>query len=356
MADFEKVTIKELKENNFSINKKFLLINHSLYTDEAYEYILGLINETDSVAFISDTRQIYTHGQYFGGDLWEDKLFYFGNFQILTDNDELKVSLDAEEQKESLRLKGINNINISAEEKFINGEKLKTIIFDYDIANTIDTGIITIDDPTAQYNLEIEDGKIHVNKYIPIRVELSPSYEPRLIEYDAPISGITFPVNVYGTDTEKHIFVSASNDDSVAFDESDGTINATFQNTTEDINYLVVYGDSTTQNSLTITQEFGFANVYGDEEVSLTNFFKLDRYISKTDCEGEISISIDEDKYGWFACPSQFNPVFIDKESNIGGGWQYAGSKVFYTLGISYNIYRTEHSGLGNTKWIIKNF
>jgi hypothetical protein len=101
VLEIRKMTIDEVKQNPPALNRKFILINSSLYTNEAFEYILELVNETDSILFIRDTKKIYTHGEYFGGDLWEDSLFYFGNFQILNDADEVKVSLEAEEQKET---------------------------------------------------------------------------------------------------------------------------------------------------------------------------------------------------------------------------------------------------------------
>ena len=103
----DKIGIDELKSNPPVIERKFILIDSSLYTDEAYEYLLDLINETDSIAFIRDRKKIYTHGEYFGGDIWQDSLFYFGNFQILDNNsDEVLTDLKAEIQAETIRFKG----------------------------------------------------------------------------------------------------------------------------------------------------------------------------------------------------------------------------------------------------------
>ena len=355
VLEIRKMTIDEVKQNPPALNRKFILINSSLYTDEAFEYVLELINETDSIAFIRDTKKIYTHGEYFGGDLWEDTLFYFGNFQILSENDEAKITLEAEEQKETLRLKGINNLDIYAEEEYVNGEKLKTIIFNYDVSNVVNTSVFTIDDNTAQFNLEIKDGQINVNKYVPMRVELGA--EIPTLEYDSNVSELSIPINVYGTDSLKNLYVTSSNGDNVYYDEATSSIKIpNISRKDVDTDILIVYGDSKNQGSLTISQKFSFACIYGLTEPDATSFNSFERYIPSKSCNGEISLTIDRRSFGWFACPDIYNPIFIDKESNIGGGWILSNKKNFYSNGIMYNVYRTENRGLGDTKWIIKNF
>ena len=355
--EIRKMTIDEVKQNPPKLNRKFILINSSLYTDEAFEYILELINETDSIAFIRDTKKIYTHGEYFGGDLWEDSLFYFGNFQILDENDEAKITLEAEAQKETLRLKGINNLDIYAEEEYIHGEKFKTIIFNYDISNVVNTTPFTIDDPTAEYNLEIKDNQISVNKYVPIRIE--PKYNTTLVPYeiDSDATSIRIPVDVYGSDDVKNIFVTSSTGDRAEFDYgSSSLVIPNLTKKTSDLSLLVVYRDTNTQNSMRVTVPFSFACVYGTENISTAEFKRLKRYIPLTDCNGEITLDIDHRSYGWFACPSVYNPIFIDNESNMAGGWLKVAQKRFYSTNIVYDIYRTENTGLGYTKWTIKNF
>ena len=355
VLEIRKMTIDEVKQNPPAINRKFILINSSLYTNEAFEYILELVNETDSILFIRDTKKIYTHGEYFGGDLWEDSLFYFGNFQILNDADEVKVSIEAEEQKETLKLKGINNLDISAEENYIDGIKYKTIVFNYDISNVVDTTPFTVDDPTAEYKLEIKDSKIHVNKYIPIRVEV-PNIELPVLEYNNAHTTVNIPINVFGTDTNKNIFVSSSTGESVRYDEENSKIILDVTNSVSDNDILIVYSDSRTQGSLTLKQKFSFACVFGQTEPSNSNFNTISRYVCDDKIDGEITIEIDRGNYGWFACPENFNPIFIDKESNLSGGWTPVKKALFYVRNIKYTIYRTENSGLGHTKWIIKNF
>lgn len=347
-----KVTKEELLANPPEIFKKFLLINSRMYTDEAFEYLLELVNKTDSVAFIQDTRKIFTHGEYFGGDLWEDSLFYFGNFQILNDQDELITEVMPEHQKEILRFKGINNITITAEDVYTYEGKFKTINFGYDIANSIDNSVVTIDDSTAEYNLEIKDEKIHVNKYIPTRVEVLDT-DP--IEYDTSVSELYYLMKVFGTDENKNIFISSSRDEEVEIDEDlKGFKAITTTPIIDDIDYLILYGDSKNQGSIIKKQEVGFGLVYAVEEINRNNFKSLSRYINHDNCDCEILLDIDDGKYGWFACPSKYKVIFIDRDSSIGGGWKKHTTFLMYSLNIEYTVYRTEQTGLGLTKWAIK--
>ena len=51
MNEIVKLTLSEIQNNPPLINKKFLLINSLFYTDDAFNYLLSLIDNTDCVAF-----------------------------------------------------------------------------------------------------------------------------------------------------------------------------------------------------------------------------------------------------------------------------------------------------------------
>ena len=350
--NINKVTIEELLENPPVIDRKFILIDSTLYTDEAYEHLLDLINETDSIAFIRDLKKIYTHGEYFGGDIWEDSLFYFGDFEILdNDSEEVLTTIKAEAQKESLRLKGENHLLLLPEEHWVNGFKYKTLRFKWDIDNSIDTSVFKIDDSTAEYNLEIKDNKIAVNKYIPIRIVPS---ELEVIEYDSNPSIINFNLDIYGTEPEINVFVTSTNSGSViTLSEDKRTVNCQIGTKNENIDYLVVYSDSKTDGLVHNYLKYGFGNAYSNSEITANNFLNTDRFISEDSCTCEFDLNIDDEEYGWFACPIAFNPKFIDKDTNISGGWIKSGVIKVYSLNLEYTVYRTENSGLGNTSWKI---
>ena len=74
MNDLEKIRLQQIIDSQLSVHKRFVLINSKNFTDQAYEYLLELVDAAEAIAFISDTRKIYTQGNYFGGDLWEDSI------------------------------------------------------------------------------------------------------------------------------------------------------------------------------------------------------------------------------------------------------------------------------------------
>jgi len=353
ILQIHKMTVEEVKENPPKIDRKFVLINSSLYTDEAFEYILELINQTDSVLFIRDTRKIYTQGEYFGGDIWENNLFYFSTFQLLNDSEEEIAQIKSEVDNETLRIQGLNNITLSFEEYYVHGDKVKTFKIGYDIANSIDNSIVTIDDPTAQYNLEIKDEKIAINKYIPIRVEIPES--SGLIEFDNTPETITFDLNIYGTSENKIILASGENDNLIGFNEdyTEATANI-IPNVTN--NYLILYSDEQVQGSVIYTQKFGYAVCWGTDEIKANNFNTFERYLTETSCNCEFFIDQSNDKFGWFACPSTCKPVFIDQNSGLRGGWIQYDKITVYSLNMEYTVWRTEHSGLGDNKWVVEEY
>ena len=353
VLSIRKMTVDELRANPPKIDKKFILVNRSLYTDEAFEYLLELINETDAVVFISDTRQIYTHGEYFGGDVWDEKLVYFSTFQIFTDDEQEIAKLRAELTDDTLRLQGINNITLTPEEYYSDGDKVKILKIGYDIANSIDTSVFTIDDPTAKYNLEIRDSKIAVNKYIPIRVEVDKN--DTLLEYDNPQLSISFPIHVYGTSTNKQLAVSTDTSAMADINEAmtivSGDIQPNIANT-----YLILYADEQTQGSISYTQDYGYAVCWSNREITSSNFKDLERKVLKRSCECEFIVDQEDNKYAWFACPENCTPTFIDNESGLRGGWKKHGTISVYSLGINYNVWKTENEGLGKTVWSVKEY
>ena len=343
-----RITVDQLKENPPVITKKFLLVDSSLYTNEAYEYLLEIINETDSIAFIRDLKKIYTHGEYFGGDIWEESLFYFGSFQILdNESEEVLTNLEAEIRNETLRLKGINNIKLIPEIEWSNGVKYKTIKIGYNIDNSIDKTPVTIDDNTAQYNLEIKDNKISVNKYIPIRIEAP---KLNLIEYDTEIESLEFNINIFGNDDDKRVVIT-SDQAIVNLSDDFRTVYTNILRPNATIEYLVLYSDSKTQGAMNIYQKYGFANIYSVNQITKENFNLFDKYISEDSCQGEFTLDIPDDQYGWFACPSFLKPKFIDKDTNICGGWEQHSYIYLYSLNMEYIVYKTVNSGLGLTNW-----
>lgn len=353
MDQIVKTTIAEVKANPPQLIKKFILIDSSLYTDEAYEYLLELINETDAIAFIKDTKRIYTHGQYFGGDLWEDTLCYFGQFQILDSNsDELIATIQAEVANDSIRFASANSIRIIAEDEYVHGNKIKTIKFSYDLEENVNTEKITIDDPTAIINLEMVDKKLKLNKYVPIRVEVPEASD---IELDTAIDKVKFPIVVYGTSENKNISVTTNADDFAVVSDDMKWVDSTIHQNL-DTDFLISYSDEQTEGSFHHIQKFGYGMLYSNKEITEDNFFEVNRYVSSTSCGGTIVITQEDDDYGWFACPSFFQPIFTDKMTGFAGGWRKVRRFSAYSAGIQYDLWRTDNTGLGKVVWAVNKY
>lgn len=353
MDQIVKTTVDELKANPPKLIKKFILIDSSLYTDEAYEYLLELINETDSIAFIKDTKRIYTHGQYFGGDLWEDTLCYFGQFQILdSDTNELITTIQAEVANDSIRFASANNIEIIAEDEYVGGNKIKTIKFNYNLKDTVNTDTFKIDDPTAVYNLEVVDKKLRVNTYVPIRIEVPESSD---IEFDSDIENIQFPIFVYGSSENKNIYVTTTAGDEATVTDDMKWVKSTIHKNL-DTDFLIVYSDEHTEGYVHHIQKYGYAMLFSNTEITENNFFNVNRYVSSTTCAGTISITQEDDEYGWFACPSMYHPLFTDYMTGLVGGWKKIRTFIAYSEYVSYDLWRTETAGLGNIIWTINKF
>jgi hypothetical protein len=99
----ELLTKNYLIETGFSIQKKFVIVDSSKFNDEAFNYIKELVDAAGSILFVSDTKKIYVHGRYFGGDIFQDDLLYYTNF-VSYDN-EGNIKPESESKIHNLLLK-----------------------------------------------------------------------------------------------------------------------------------------------------------------------------------------------------------------------------------------------------------
>lgn len=352
MSEIIKLTLEEIQNNPPVINKKFLLINSSFYTDEAFEYLLTLVDNTDSVVFIPDKQEIYTHGTFYGGDIWKESLFYFKTFQIFDDTSNQLISeISADTIDDILKISASNNINLSVEEEVKDGKTLKTLKIGVKLDNIVDETPFTIDDPTAIFKLKYENNQILVDKYIPIRVEVEDN--TNILEYDnTDIETINFNINIFGSSITKSINITSTSNENIS--RNDNIITSTVRSN-DDIDYLILYSDGITEGNIHYIQKFGYALCWGNYEINSRNFFGQDKIISKDSCNCEFNLNCSENEYCWFACPSIYKPVFKDEYSGLIGGWKKYSTFNIYSKNIEYTVYRTENSGLGNVKWFVTN-
>lgn len=342
-----KITIQELKESNLVINRRLILVDSSLYTDEAFEYLRELIDANESIAFIYDRRKVYTQGKYFG-DVWEDSLMFFGDYTILNEEGEIVAQLKAELEKENLNITQKNHIMISAEEYFKDGDKFKTLILGFDVPGLVNDSIVVASDK-SEYNLVVENDQIKLNQYIPITLEAS---QPPLLEYDSLIENIEINLNVNGNNGIKNVSVTSIPEQTI---EISNDLDLFISTVTKNINtkFIINYNDAQTYKSLELEQKYGFGLFYGTEPILRENYKDCQRIISLDSCNCEFTLTQGNMEYGFFACPENFKPIFKDMESSIIGGWEFYIRTVLYSNNIYYNVYKTEQCGLGTNRWLV---
>jgi hypothetical protein len=351
------ITKEELIEQQFMINKKFVVIDSSLYTPEAFEYIQELVNYAGSILFVSDTKKIYARGKYFGGDIFQADLLYFTSFKLFnelnfSDVYESAGTIEAKQAKSNLNIRGKGHIKLNADYDETTG--VNTMSIDYNLTSAVNTERFTIDE-NAKYNLEVVDGKIKMIKYIPPFVKMS---SLPLLEYDSGDQEVHIKLTTGGSkpliklDLKTSLGIEYINLEKT----TDYDIYGLAPNNT-DITFSVFFTDGETSGETLVNQIWGYACIYGsaldEDKPSPESFNNFNKYIITDNPHKTVIIEQNGYEYGWFACPAEFPVIFTDSSTNLQGGWQQIGTFEYYCFNTMYNVYRTEHSGLGNIKWII---
>lgn len=342
------ITLEELQELNPKINKKIVLVNSSKYTEDAYEHLLDLIDEAESIAFVINERKIYTHGEYFGGDLWEETLNYFSKYVVLNDNNEITSQVYAQTSKDAIQFKGEGGITVYSD--YDSNREASTIHVHYDLNAAVDSdSIVNVNDELA-LTLGVENNKVTLKEYRPVIVEIE---TPQLLEFDSGTREVTLNMTIDGSEKLKTLNITATNGTAVMYDWLTRQIKFTVQNN-KNVSIYVDYNDVTGKEySRQVDQKWGYAYVYGYVKITEETFDiqANSRGLEDSFKEKTISFSIPEGRYGWVAYPSSTDLVFIDDENGMIGGWRKDSKFTRYSTGIEYQVYRTEQTGLGKTKW-----
>lgn len=342
------IGLEEAKTLITKIDKKIILVNSSKYTEEAFEYILDLIDDNESIAFIINERKIYTHGEYFGGDLWEDTLNYFSKYTLLDDNNSITSQLYAQNSKDAIQLKGEGGIEIYSDYDI--SREANTIHIKYDLDTAIDNSSIV--EISGEYlTLSVNDKKLALAKYDPIKVNLP---KLQMIEYDKGNTEISFTLNIDGAERLKTLNISASSNAIPNYNHQNKLLTVTIMNNAKTIIY-VDFSDGKLSSTESTTQDWGYAFAYGDEPINENTFDSLKKSsdLENSFKEKTLNISIRDGHFGWFAYPANVELKFTDVENGFSGGWEKYSTFTKYSYGIEYQVYRTEHTGLGKTKWKI---
>lgn len=346
------ITKQELIDQNFMITKKFVVIDSSLYTPEAFDYIKELVTFTGSIMFISDTKKIFARGKYFGGDIFEADLLYFTQFKTYDNNDNFTGEAFATHAKSTLEFRGGEHVNLYANHDVLTGKNYINI--GYDLNSAVNDERFTIEE-NAQYNLGIENGKIKMIKYIPAHIKLS---SLPLLEYDNGDTEICIKYEIFGTKqlTQFDITTSEGQDRIILEKFTNSEIYCIVPNNT-DTTFTIQFSDGETNGITETKQIWGYGCLFGnaleENKPNQNTFNNFNKYIITNNPSKTVIIEQNGMEYGWFACPAEYNVIFTDASTNLQGGWHKDSQFMYYTFNTLYQVYRTDHPGLGNIKWII---
>jgi hypothetical protein len=353
------ISKQNLIDSGFHLNKKFVMIDSTKYQPDAFEYILQLADNCGSIIFVSDSKKIWAKGKYFGGDIFQADLLYFTEFAAI-DGDGNASSTSAHHPKSKLTFKTNGHLNATAIYKEDTGEN--EINFDYDLDGAVNNEEFQID-AKSFYSLNVVDGQIKMNKYTPISISLR---NLNLLEYDSGEKMLNIAVTISGGNGVMNYDVTATTalpegeQPQIIVEEATSTQNiVAIIPENVDVLFTANVSDSRMRATGTTVQQWGYACYYGSninpelivkDDILASGF---DKYIILDNPNKSVIIEQNGEEYGYFICPAQYPVEFVDESTNLTGGWIKIGTFENYSFNELYNIYRTEHAGLGYMKWKI---
>ena len=367
MAD-KKISLEELKD--FTINKKFIMVDSRAYYKDAFEYILFLADKVGSIVFVYDTKKIYANGRYFGGDIFEADLIYFS--ELVAESSKYgSSSLSAIKAKDTLILTGEDYLEIRA----ISENDENKLVFKYHLDDAIDKSVFKFN-TNAEYNLSFKNNKLSINEYIPLSISIS---NQKYAEFDSNnLTDIEFNIELNGTNVsdvfnpeigkyELEILPSeiTSDTSNVLYNAEDRKIRINNIPKNTDVQVKITANDGHGKPDVIAYgyQKWGYGIHYGAlNSVEILNIEdnidKLSSYVilQNDEINNEIEIIQDEMLYGVFICPENINIKFLDIQSNLFGGWHprkliklYKGERE-----TNYIVYMTDNFGIGRVNWSIQ--
>ena len=364
----EKITKTTLIENDAKVTKRFVLLDSTQYDEEAFEYALSLVTAAGSIAFISDRNLIWAQGQYFGGNVMDDSLFYWSTIRCMSENSNEIQELLPSGRDAALEIRTDRFINVStSSDSEANTNIIDLSIKTYDIVNQEPMTL----DSNATYRLGTDaDGRIALIKYIEPTLTYS-TFMP--IEFDSGDTLITFTIRIDGTDvltvfeiaaTSSSAYVNTSNVIQTVnrIDERTMVITAMIPNNTQ-IAFAVHYGDAKIEKTDYMMQNWGYGVYYGHALLADDYIFSKDslhdisilqnKYVMHTPYAVTITIRQAPNEYAVFACPADWHPSFTDTSIGMQGGWHIRESIYVYSTLTKYYIWETDQRGLGDITWMI---
>ena len=338
----QQITIEDIQD--LIIYNKFVRIESSKYTDEAYAYVKYLIDQERAILFDKDTKRIYTLGEYYGGDELKENLLYVSKYLSIDIDDEVLEELNIVNNSDILAFKGKGPLEVN----LIQG-KYNTVELEYNLNRAIDNSIYKVADD-REYGLYLdENGKIALNEYIYPDLEIEDA--PMLLS-DPETKTLTLKVKgtVEFKDWEQ-FYIETTNCTYNSCDTENKTITVTFRRNV-DGELTINYSDGKTSKTYKYVQKWYKECIYGlFDGQNYIEYGKLYFIDDKID-----PFIIDQKKLymAYVRIPEEIKPIFFDNSTNMIAAWEKVNSNIAVD-NIYYNVYRTINSGLGKVEWKITN-
>lgn len=200
-------------------------------------------------------------------------------------------------------------------------------------------------------------GEISLNVYSAPKASIDIS--PRSVEYGQKYTPYPAEISVEVSQQDLNNIQKMTIGGGNIFEDVTTTLRTfDYINTTSPSEYTLTYESKNGQsNTASVTTVVTRRVLYGSTEPTAENFFDYDGdvYQSTGQNPNTITITQNEGEYGYIASPYKVSQ-FIDREIGLPGGWleSYTIFDSPYDDGLSYYVYRTRHSGLGNVTWEVK--
>lgn len=342
-----KITKEELA--NLVIEKKFVKMYSSRYTDEAIQYIHELVDRERAILWDGDTRRIWTLGEFYGGDVFLEELKFYSTLRTLDGYNQLVNELEALGPEQTLAYKGSNYINVRLNRDDV--EKQDVVEISLDLYNMINTSA------DGKFSLYInKDGKIDIHEYVEPKIELDKQDHILGQEY------IELPFYVESTvplkDWTKFI-VEAENCEVINVDKNNNKllIRINPDNYANDIDEIIImkYDDGYTTGQFRFEGLFNIYCYYGCYNPDTFKYIDTGSYIINEDkVDGIFELNQFDFYYGYLRCPKKYFPILVDDIRKSQGAWHKEYNVIINEK--EYKTYMTDNPGLGNIRWkVIEN-
>lgn len=343
MADI--IKLEDIQD--LQITKKFVRIESSKYDEPAYDYVRTLIDNERAILFDKDTHRIYTLGDYYGGDTIKEKLFYFSSILNIDDENEILNKIESTKNEDSLSIHGVDGIVITFKDR-------NKIDIGIDVKSLISENSTQIKLDEKVYSLKAtSDNKLDLSEYQVPSVEL---LKTSIDFINNDIIDVEIPFELKGSldiNELDYFRVNVENCQLISLDKENKKINIKTQSRHLSPILYISYKDQYIERTIKFNIDWtvkcyygiwydGTEYIVGDFDI---NNWKIDNYINLYQVQ---------DEYGYFKCPIDCMPMFIDDNTKIQGAWHK--TKIIDTINrISYKSYITDNDNLGKNEWHIIN-